>query len=197
MADPSEKNLDIMASALLEELGGSLKRRIRSSADELWSGRFDRLLTPLIEALFGHALIQAECSYIAVWLLDGDEECLIPVHIHGKAKALTSANHSPVNSGLLSLVCASGQSLCENGVQQNPYHNNILDTLGMEKASDAIVTPLQFAGRQRGVVSYVRTEDHSKSNGFNAANFKVANLMTNTVQRLIDHHLVESILGWD
>jgi hypothetical protein len=195
-------NLDVMAVSLLEEFGGTLRRQMKRSADELWNGRFDRLLTPVVRAQLKHGMEQAECDGLAIYLLDDSQEALLPVYRQqasgpdgaGLAEIAESAS---VRKGVPMMVCASGQPICDNGVQRNPYWGREIDALFDSPARDLIVTPLRFAGRLRGVIAFVRSEAHAKTSGSSAHNFNAANLVASTLEPLIDHHLASMILRWE
>jgi len=199
MAPSLSKNLDIMANSLLEEFGDTLRRQMTKSADELWNGRFDRLLTPVIQAQIQHALVQTECDDLFVFLLDKNAEGLVPVHrksVLSESGEVLEADDVIIRDGLLTMVCASGQSICDNGIQNNPFWTSEIEEMLSGPVKDVIVTPLRFADRLRGVACFVRAESNPKS-GSSAHNFKVANLMSSTLEPLLDLHLAEMILRWN
>jgi len=200
-------NLDVMAESLLEEFGDTLRRQMTRSVDELWSGRFDRLLTPLVRAQLKHGMEQAECDHLVIYLLDEGEEALVPVYRQssgedredgeGFSGLVAAAEATPVRKGVLTMVCASGQPICDNNVHANSLWSREIDALLDAKVRDLIVSPLRFAGRLRGVIAFARSEEHRKSAGSSAHNFNAANLVASTVEPLIDHHLASMILRWE
>ncbi len=92
-----------------------------------------------------------------VWLLDDASENLIPEWNSGP-----SANHfvgkfqQPLTSGLISLVCITGQAICENEVYQHAGQDPRLDQQLGVKTCSMIAVPVRVGGEVLGIVSCVR-----------------------------------------
>ena len=92
-----------------------------------------------------------------VWQLDEAGEALIPVWNSGRrASEFVGKHRQPLNAGLISLVCVTGQALCENSVYRHVGQDSTLDrTLGVLTCA-MIVVPWLREGEIRGVVSCVK-----------------------------------------
>lgn len=114
-------------------------------------------LRSAITGLLRTAFLETRADEGTLWLLDPSLEALIPVWNSG-ANAAHFVGHyrQPLQTGLISLVCVSGQALCENSVYQNAGQDPTLDRqLGVLTCS-MIAVPLKFRGEIRGVISCVK-----------------------------------------
>jgi len=111
--------------------------------------------TPAREILRRSAsAVQAENT--ALWLADAEH--LVPVLGTGThADQFIGDFRQPLSEGLISFVFASGQSLCDNAIDENPRHSPLLDQqLGINTRA-MIVQPLTVLGETVGVITCVRT----------------------------------------
>ncbi len=125
-----------------------------------------------IGALFGHHKFEflagqerrlqevfagVSASEGTIWLLDEARQALVPVWNSGPHAADFVGKHrQPVESGLIGLVCATEQAICENAVYRHAGQDPTLDrTLGLLTCA-MIAVPFRIQGELRGVVSCVK-----------------------------------------
>lgn len=94
------------------------------------------------------------------WVLDEEQEALVPVWNSGpNAANFVQKHRQRLSSGLISLVCATEQPLCENAVYRNSQQDPTLDrTLGVLTCA-MIAVPLRLYGETVGVVSCVKLKE--------------------------------------
>jgi len=109
------------------------------------------------EATLAGAFASAGADEGTLWLLDEAQTALIPVWNSGpRAEQFVGRHRQPLDAGLISLVCVTGQALCENAVYQNAAQDPTLDrSLGLLTCA-MIAVPLHFRAAMRGVVSCVK-----------------------------------------
>ena len=92
-----------------------------------------------------------------IWMLDEEAFSLVPIWNSGPdAKKFVARYRQPLVDGLVSLVCVTGQPLCENKVYQHASQDPRLDRkLGLLTCS-MIAVPFDVAEETCGVVSCVK-----------------------------------------
>ncbi len=99
-----------------------------------------------------------------LWLLDEPQAHLVPRWNSGpEAARFVNSYRQPLERGLISLVCISEQSLCENQVYRNDTQDPTLDRKLGKRTCSMIAVPVRHCGAIRGVVSCVKLrsrDDH-------------------------------------
>ncbi len=98
-----------------------------------------------------------------LWLLNDRMECLVPAWNSGpNANAFVGNFRQPLTSGLISLVCITGQAICENEVYQHAGQDPRLDQQLGVKTCSMIAVPVLVDGEVKGIVSCVRLKPAEK-----------------------------------
>jgi hypothetical protein len=125
-------------------------------ADWISSGTVDEATCCLLRELLHRAASASGAENTALWLAGED-------HLHATLGTGPHADHfvgvfeQPLEKGIISLVHASAQAVCENAIASNPEHSPVLDNkLGI--VTDAMIAvPLAVAGEIAGVITCVHT----------------------------------------
>lgn len=127
-----------------------------------------------------------------LWLLDEAQTALVPVWNSGpNAHRIVNHHRQPLNAGLVSLVCVTGQAICENGIYRNAGQDPTLDRhLGLLTCA-MIAVPLHFRRAERGVVSCVKLKPATPSAPdpapFSAADLARVTAAVRDLERQMDH----------
>ena len=125
-------------------------------ADWIPSGAVDAATCCLLRELLLRAAAAAGAENTGLWLASDD-------HLHATlgtgphAEHFVGAYRQPLERGIISLVHASAQAVCENAIASNPEHSPVLDNqLGI--VTDAMIAvPLAVGGDIVGVITCVHT----------------------------------------
>jgi len=135
-----------------------------------------------------------------VWLLDDADKALVPRFNSGpRAHELVGVLRQPLDRGMVSMVFASAQSVCENDVYRNELQDKTVDrTLGQLTCA-MLVVPLVFGRELRGVVSAVKLKPPDSGlpdpAGFSGEDLRFSELIVSTIGCLLDAKLLELCLG--
>ncbi|MEM7602558.1 MAG: hypothetical protein AAF357_14225 [Verrucomicrobiota bacterium] len=128
---------------------------------------------------------------LSVWLVDRDETHLVVTHSEPYPDFV--GYKQSVEEGLVALVYASEQCLCENEVYLNANHSKTVDeTLGQVTYA-MIATPFYIAGNLKGVLTCVQlkeTIDAPDPPGFSARNMNRVRRLSAAVERLMNYKLL-------
>ena len=184
-------------AAARPELDGCLKEMARNLAD-----RFADLCDGAISDLLRHQISAANADEGTVWLLDASGEFLLPRFNSGhNAERLVAGFRQSIREGMISMVVATEQPICENAVQANDRQDKTLDKLLGLQTCAMLAVPLYFAGELRGVMSAVQlaaagTEAVSRP-GFTIDDLAALQRTTTILSRLIEHQLLLACLGME
>ena len=137
-----------------------------------------------------------------VWLLDEPPSGLWPRFNSGPhAERFVNSYRQSLQSGMISMVAATHQPICENEVCRNERQDRTLDKqLGL-KTWAMIAVPLYYFSELRGVVSCVKLlpDDPAQppSPGFSAEHLDEVQHAVGLVSRLIEYRLLAQCLGLD
>ena len=195
------RGLSITADPSLAAASAQLRDALVRAGDALESESFKRLLSPLAKNLLQQAFDRAGADHGAIWLTDEDGEYLVPLFGRGERadEFVGGKFRLPIGEGMLSMVFATGQPICENAVYENPGHNAELDRKLGVRTEAMIAIPLSFAGRQRGIVSCVHLSPAGSEGAgreFSGDDLTELELATAATARLFDLALIEGLLGW-
>ena len=138
-------------------VGNALRESARQATPEQLRDRIDAPLGNMIDA----ALAGTGSDEGTVWAADRDleEPALVPIYHFrpGKdTKEFLEKVSQPLGDGLISMVFASGNSLCENDIANDPAHSKIVDTTTGRKTRAMIVTPIYASSVVIAVLTGVR-----------------------------------------
>lgn len=175
-------------------------KHLRLTAENLadsFESYFDKVAQEVIE----QGLSNAGADEGTLWLLDSTSEYLVPVYNSGPNAADFVGNfRQSLSSGMISMVVATEQPICENDVHRNNRQDRTLDTkLGVQTRA-MIATPVYFAGALRGVISAVQLErenadqDQPARPGFRWEQLQSLQRTAALLARLIEHRIFEAFI---
>ncbi len=192
----------LIADPALAAASGALREALRGAGDALDADGLRRALGAIAKNLLLRAFAGAGADHGAIWLADAEGEHLVPLFGCGERAGdfLDGRFRLPLGEGMLSMVFATGQPICENEVHAQPGHSAELDRRLGVRTEAMLAVPLHFAGRLRGVVSCVHLAPAeagpARARSFTGADLSALELAAAAVARLLDLALVESLLGW-
>jgi GAF domain-containing protein len=173
---------------------------MEEAAQELAEGAFDEFFDGTMRSAFMEGLAQAGAHEGTVWLLDPTQNWLVPRFNNGpNAASFVGHFRQSLQTGMISMVVATEQPICENEVHKNTQQDPTLDRkLGLVTCS-MLAVPLYFAGELRGVVSAVRLKRPDATGpdpaGFSPDNLRALQLTADVLERLIEHELLTLSFG--
>lgn len=184
----------------LSALRGIVTSRLEEAARALAEGAFDEFFNGTMRAAFLEGLMQAGAHEGTVWLLDPEQTCLVPRFNNGpSAASFVGHFRQSLQTGMISMVVATEQPICENEVHKNAQQDPTLDRkLGLVTCS-MLAVPLYYAGELRGVISAVRLKPASTTapdpEGFSPHDLRALQLSADVLERLIEHELLTLSFG--
>jgi GAF domain-containing protein len=190
----------VMPEERFQSIRPAVEARIQEAARELPGPGFDLIFDGGMRAVLIEAFRAAGAHEGTIWLLNCEQTALIPVFNSGPhATAFVGQFEQPLANGMISLVIASEQPLCENQVWRNSAQDKALDDkLGL-RTHAMIAVPLVFSGQLRGVISCVQLQGADSSEpdppGFQPEHLRNVQLTSSVIGRLIDARLLALCLG--
>jgi transcriptional regulator with GAF, ATPase, and Fis domain len=125
-------------------------------AEWISSGQVDEATAALLRELLRRSAQTTGAANTALWLA-GETTLAAVLGTGPHAEHFVGHYEQAFERGIISLVFASGQPLCENAIASNPDHSTILDSqLGI--TSDAMIAvPITALGEIAGVLTCVHT----------------------------------------
>lgn len=196
----SEGRFTVLPDLRLSALRGIVTTRLEEAAQELAEGAFDEFFDGTMRSAFIEGLAQAGAHEGTVWLLDPTQSWLVPQFNNGpNAANFVRRFRQSLQTGMISMVVATEQPVCENEVHKNAQQDPTLDRkLGLVTCS-MLAVPLYFAGELRGVISAVRLKRADTTApdpaGFSPDNLRALQLTADVLERLIEHELLTLSFG--
>lgn len=196
----SEGRFTVLPDSRLSALRGIVSTRLEEAAQALAEGAFDEFFDGTMRAAFLEGLSQAGAHEGTVWLLDPTQNWLVPQFNNGpNAVNFVGRFRQNLQAGMISMVVATEQPICENEVHKNAQQDPTLDRkLGLITCS-MLAVPLYFAGELRGVVSAVRLKPAGAMvpdpAGFSPEDLRALQLSADVLERLIEHELLTLSFG--
>jgi hypothetical protein len=148
-----------LPSAQFKQLGPELEREMRQFGRELDQGNeLQALLDPLMRRLFDQCRIAMGADSGAIWLAN-NERTRLAISYDAPREDLAGLE-VPIGSGIISLVLASEQGLCEAGAYRHARHDKSLDQRLGRVTSSMVACPFYISGELRGVLSFVKWKSH-------------------------------------
>ena len=187
----------IQPDPVLSEHAAALEKRLDETARQLSPENLGTLLGVSSRELVSVTISALPADSASIWLIDADHTHLIVSHTAPHSDALLD-REQPLNEGLISLVLASEQSICENQVYEHAQHSKQVDSaLGIVTCA-MIAVPFYVGGNLRGVLSCVRlkdTPDAEDPPGFTAANLGRVERLSTAIERLLNYRILTACLG--
>ena len=187
----------------LDVLRPVIDARVKAAAELVGEAAFDEFFDRTMRAQLLAALASADAHEGTVWLLDQTRSFLVPRFNSGpNAEQFVGSYRQSLRSGMISMVVATEQPVCENEVHRNEQQDKSLDQkLGLSTCA-MLAVPFYFAGELRGVISAVQMQVAGDSApepppGFTVANLATLQLAASVLARMIEHQLMSLALGRD
>lgn len=176
-------------------------REEAANASDQSEALFDRLIRGFLVDSFS----RAGADEGTVWLLDQTRESLVPVFNSGPhAAEFVGIFRQSLRSGMISMVVATEQPICENGVLYNQQQDPTLDRQLNLQTEAMVAAPFYFAGELRGVVSAVQLKTGAQGigerEGFGYEDLQTIQRSASILGLLLEHRLITSSLSmnqWD
>lgn len=168
----------------------------------LCEGAFDEFVDGTMRSLLVAGLECVGAHEGTVWLLDHSRTHLVPRFNTGPhAAAFVGSFRQSLRAGMISMVVATEQPICENEVHKNQRQDRTLDQkLGLVTCS-MLAVPLYFASEVRGVISAVRLKRADSTDadppGFSPEDLRGLQLTASVLSRLIEHELIALAIGME
>lgn len=184
----------------LSAVRGIVSNRMEEVASALAAGALEEFFTPTMRAALLESFAQVGAHEGTVWLIDSTERFLIPRFNNGpKSANFVGRFRQNLQSGMIGMVVATQQPICENRAHLNAVHDPSLDQeLGLV-TSAMIAVPFFFAHQLRGVISAVQirpaNSDAPELPGFSPRDLRQLQLTADVLERLIEHELLTLSIG--
>ena len=166
----------------------------------LGEGAFDEFFDRTMRSLLVEGFERVGAHEGTVWLLDHSRSNLVPRFNNGpNAESFVGSFRQSLRAGMISMVVATEQPICENDVHRNQRQDRSLDRkLGVLTCS-MLAVPFYFVGEVRGVISAVQLKRPGDSEpdpeGFSSDNLRSLQLTASVLSRLIEHDLITLAIG--
>ena len=184
----------------LDVLRPLIDARVKAAAELVGEAAFDEFFDRTMRAQLVAALASADAHEGTVWLLDNTRSFLVPRFNSGpNADSFVGSYRQSLRSGMISMVVATEQPVCENEVHRNEQQDKSLDKkLGLSTCA-MLAVPFYFAGELRGVISAVQLQEAGdpapEPPGFTVENLTTLQLAASVLARMIEHQLMSLALG--
>jgi hypothetical protein len=178
----------------------AVEARLREAARQVCGEGFDDVFDQPMRTLLADAFARVGAHEGTVWLLDEAREALVPRFNTGPdAEKFVNQFRQSLREGMISMVVAMEQPICENDVHKNARHSKKLDEKLKLQTCSMLAVPFLFAGELRGVVSCVqlRRSDSTEADppGFRVEHLQAIQLKVGILSRLIEARLLALCLG--
>ena len=196
----NDARLTVLPDGRLSTLRPVLSARMKDAAELLGEGAFDEFFDATMRSLLVAGLQSAGAHEGTVWLLDHSRNNLVPRFNSGpNAPNFVGQFRQTLRAGMISMVVATEQPICENEVHKNQRQDRTLDQrLGLVTCS-MLAVPLYFAGEVRGVISAVRLKPAGSAApdpaGFSPEDLRALQLTASVLSRLVEHELIALSIG--
>lgn len=192
--------LTVLPDERFVSLGDALQERLTGAARQIDSGNFASLLDLPMRTVITDGFSKTGAHEGTVWLLDSEREHLVAAFNNGpRAAEFVGVFKQPLRAGMISLVLASEQPLCENRVYASQTQDKTLDSKLHLVTCAMLAVPFYFARQARGVISCVQLKpaasDAADPPGFAPCDLQALQFAATLLSRLIDHRLLALVLG--
>ena len=178
----------------LSDSGADVEARLNDYAARMTIDDLRGLMDPVNCDLFERAMQEIAADSGTIWLVDEGRTKLTVAYSHRSVDLF--AKELPLDEGLISLVLASEQAICENKVYEHAEHSKRIDNeIGMITCA-MIAAPFYLGGSLRGVLSCVQwkeNEGDADPPGFSAVHLKKVQGLSTVLERLLNYQLLRII----
>lgn len=183
----------------LDVLRAVVDARMKAAAEIVGETAFEEFFDATMRAHLVKALAAAQAHEGSVWLLDETRSHLVPRFNSGpNAASFVGSFRQSLRSGMISMVVATEQPICENQVHENQQQDPALDRKLQLLTCAMLAVPFYFAGELRGVISAVQLKEKAgtpEPPGFTAENLDTLQLAAEVLSRMVEHQLLSLALG--
>jgi hypothetical protein len=191
--------LTVLNDDRLDVLRAVVEARVKMAAQVVGETAFEEFFDGTMRTHLVKAIAAAQAHEGSVWLLDETRSCLVPRFNSGPhAASFVGSFRQDLRSGMISMVVATEQPICENQVHQNQQQDPALDRQLQLLTCAMLAVPFYFAGELRGVISAVQLKDSADAPeppGFTAENLDTLQLGAEVLSRMVEHQLLSLALG--
>ena len=189
-----DERLVALRPALLAALG--------DAAREVAGAAFGSFLDASMRGLLVEGFRRVGASEGTVWLLDESKSALVPQFNSGPhAERFVGRFRQSLSAGMISMVAATEQPVCENEVCRNERQDRTLDGELNVKTWAMLAVPFYYLNELRGVVSCVQLLPDDPAlplpAGFSAEHLHELQHTAGLLARLIEYRLLAQCLGLD
>ncbi|MFV1994356.1 MAG: GAF domain-containing protein [Verrucomicrobiales bacterium] len=180
---------------VLSEKGDEIGARLLDYADQVAPEDLPALMDALLRDLFEGAMERVGADSGTIWLADKERTKLVVGYAHPIRELM--GKEQPLDEGLISLVLASEQGICEHDVYRNEQHSKRIDEALGKVTCAMIAVPIYLGGALRGVISAVQWKKDSDAPdppGFTAKDLHRAQRLSKMLERALNYKLLKIIL---
>ena len=181
--------------ALRPELMAALRDAARELSGTAFPDIFDASMRSLLVERFDHVGAHEGTA----WLLNAERTELIPQFNSGPhAEQFVGTFRQSVRAGMIGMVSATEQPVCENEVCRNARQDRSLDERLQLRTWAMLAVPFHYLGELRGVISCVQfLSAEPPPPGFSGEHLHSLQLTAGVLARLVEHRLLALCLGLD
>ena len=180
----------------LEQEGEKLAQALERYTKRLLAGDLCEMIDPPIESVFRNARKLAGADGGAIWVTDAAQEHLVVAFTDPEDSRILG-REQPTSEGLISLVFASEQPICQNRISEDRRHSKRIDDAVGQKTESMMAVPFYVGGMLRGIFSVVRwakDESDGGTPGFSLDEFRDFQRASVVMERLVTLQLIQLIL---
>jgi hypothetical protein len=181
---------------VLSEHAAAIEQRLDDCTRRLSPEDLEGLLGDAGRELVAVTIAALAADSASIWLVDAERTRMIVSHTEPRGDLL--GWEQPLEEGLISLVFASEQSICENQVYEHVQHSKRIDN-ALDKVTCAMIAvPFYVGGHLRGVLTCVRLKDSIEEpdpDGFTAADLGRVRRLSMAIERLLNYRILTALLG--
>ena len=187
-----DERLMALRPALLETVRGVA----REVCGEAFFGGLDGAMRSVLVVAFG----RVGADEGTVWLLDEGRTALVPRYNSGAhAERFVGRFRQELSAGMISMVAATEQPICENEVWRNARQDRRLDRELEVKTEAMLAVPFYFFSELRGVISCVQLVGGETmemgQRGFSAEHLHELQEAAGLLSRLMEYRILAQCLG--
>lgn len=177
-----------------------VESRLRQAAELVCQDGFADFFDAEMQQVFHIGVARCGAHEGSVWLLDAERSALVPRFNNGPDAAnFVGRFRQKLDAGIISVVVATEQPMCENAMQDNTRRDPTLDSeLGVRTCA-MLAVPFYFAGELRGVLSAVQLAKGDiaapELAGFPPEALGILQTTAAILARLLERRLLGDLLG--
>lgn len=194
------KRLIVLPDERLMALRPALLETVRGVAQEVCGEAFGGFLDGAMRSVLVGAFGRVGADEGTVWLLDEGRTALVPRYNSGThAERFVGRFRQELSAGMISMVAATEQPICENEVWRNARQDRRLDRELEVKTEAMLAVPFYFFSELRGVISCVQLVGGETMEmgprGFLAEHLHELQEAAGLLSRLMEYRILAQCLG--